>query len=479
MSPSLAALVFIAGIVGLFVLDRDPKSRPSSALWIPVFWMLINASRPVTVWLQRGTPSDSLESALDGSPLDAAAYALLLLAGTAVMVMRSQKAVNFLRANGPMLAFFGYCAISVLWSDYPLVALKRWIKAIGDVLMVMIVLTDPDRDVAVKRLLAWTGFLLVPTSILFIKYYPDLGRGYGRWDGKLYNVGVTTNKNSLGMMCLVVGLSALWQFLLTLKSKKSPRRLKKLIAQGMLAGMVIWLLTIADSATSIACFGLAGTLIVATSFSWFARRPRMVHCMTFSLLAIAVSALFLNVGSGALESLGRDSTLTGRTEIWRRLFGLVDNPLFGSGFESFWLSDKIDTTFTFFYRLNEAHNGYIEVFLNGGWVGITLLAILLATGYRNIAKAFRGERDFARLRMAYLLAGLIYCTTEAGFRMMSPVWILILLSIANVPGPRSCKVAARTPESQDATVIHEEERSEVEPEIALSTFRFTSVTGLR
>ena len=62
--------------------------------------------------------------------------------------------------------------------DYPDVAFKRWIKSLGDFVMVQIILTDRDRYAAIKRALPFMAFLLMPLSVLFIKFYPDLGRGY-------------------------------------------------------------------------------------------------------------------------------------------------------------------------------------------------------------------------------------------------------------------------------------------------------------
>ena len=52
MPPPLMAFLCIVGIVGLFVLERDKGARTSKALWIPVAWLFINCSRPVTLWLQ-------------------------------------------------------------------------------------------------------------------------------------------------------------------------------------------------------------------------------------------------------------------------------------------------------------------------------------------------------------------------------------------------------------------------------------------
>ena len=64
---------------------------------------------------------------------------------------------------------------------------------------------SPLLDVCISRV----GFLLLPASVLFIKYYGDLGRAYNP-DGEQTNTGVTTNKNTLGLIVFLVSLGALW-----------------------------------------------------------------------------------------------------------------------------------------------------------------------------------------------------------------------------------------------------------------------------
>ena len=49
-----------------------------------------------------------------------------------VLVRRSRRASTLLLANLPILIYFLYCFISVVWSYHPDVAFKRWIKALGD-----------------------------------------------------------------------------------------------------------------------------------------------------------------------------------------------------------------------------------------------------------------------------------------------------------------------------------------------------------
>ena len=219
MSQQIVTFVYILGILGLFELNRDREARTSGALWLPVLWLALAGSRSVSQWaaifgfgsVVPLTPDQYLE----GSPLDRNVYMARTALGLIALVKRQGKIEKLLRANRQILLFFFYCVISTLWSDFPDVAFKRWIKAVGDLVMVLIVLTEIDQLAAVKRLLSRVGFVLLPLSILFIKYYPDLGRAYhpdiGSWSPAY--TGVTTSKNLLGMITLVLGLGSEWSFL--------------------------------------------------------------------------------------------------------------------------------------------------------------------------------------------------------------------------------------------------------------------------
>src|SRR6267154_2769599 len=322
------------GVVGLFLLNRDTRTRTSKALWIPVVWLLIVGSRSVTQWFQIA-PSPSADATVEGSPVDALVYTSLLILGLIVLFRRARVVVSGLRANGPILLFFFYTALSIVWSDYPDVAFKRWIKGVGDIVMVLIVLTDPNRLTAFKRLLARVGFLLLPFSILF-----DLYREHSVLNVNLHWKGVTTHKNLLGVDCLVFGLGSLWCFIESYYDRDDSRRVGKLLAHGTVILLAIFLAWQADSMTSVSCLLMASAVLVVTIR---ARRPAFVHMLVAAVLSVAFSALFLHVGTGFVEDLGRDLTLTGRTELWGRLLSMVVNPIFGSGFESFWLGGWLRT----------------------------------------------------------------------------------------------------------------------------------------
>ena len=85
------------------------------------------------------------------------------------------------------------------------------------------------------------------------------------------------------------------------------------------------------------------------------------------------------------ESLGRGSDLTGRKALWTALLGLHTNPIFGTGFESFWLGERPERLEGLFYFIpNEAHNGYLETYLTLGLIGVFLLIGLFVATFWKI-----------------------------------------------------------------------------------------------
>jgi O-antigen ligase len=318
-----------------------------------------------------------------------------------------------------------------MWSDYPGVAFKRWIKAIGDLVIVLIVVTEADPVAALKRLFSRIGFVLFPLSILLIRYYGDLGRGYDP-DGRPMNTGVTTNKNTLGVITLVISLGALWNFLNLLRTRGQVNRAQHLLARGTLLAFGVALLALANSATSSACFALGTLLILTTYLPSIRRRPGAVHALVAAIVLVGGLAMLFGGQAGVVHALGRESNLTGRTEIWAAVLPVVPNPIVGSGFESFWLPprlQKVWSNLSEYMHVNEAHNGYIEVYLNLGWVGVSLIAVILITGYRGAISAFRRDPAFGGLMLAYVAAAAIYAITEAGFRPLLPIWIFLLLAV--------------------------------------------------
>jgi len=440
MNPTLASLICACGIAGLFYLDRDKSVHTSKALWLPVIWIGIVESRPASAWLGLSPPGDNVQ--LEGSPVDAAIFGVLLAAALVVLIMRRTRTRTFLAANWPILIYFVYCLISVSWSYHPDVAFKRWIKAIGDLAMVLVIVTDGQPVAALRRLFTRTGFLLLPTSLLFIKYYPELGRGFTA-DGDPMNTGVTTNKNTLGVTLLVISLGIFWRFLSLMREKSDPDRGRHLAAQGVLLAFGVWLLGISDSKTAISCFALGAGLMIATNLDVIRRRPARVYALCLAIFLVGGATLLFGGGTGVVQALGRKSTLSGRTDIWAAVLPAVPNAIIGAGFESFWISPAALTVWNTLANagwwkpevlINEAHDGYIEVYLNLGWLGVGLIAAILLSGYRRAVRAFERDPGLASLLLGYITVATVYSITEAGFRMLDPIWVFLLLAIVTASG---------------------------------------------
>ena len=98
---------------------------------------------------------------------------------------------------------------------------------------------------------------------------------------------------------------------------------------------------------------------------------------------------------------------------------------------------------------NEAHNGYIEVYLNLGWLGLSLIALILGHGYRSAVSVFRRDSALGGLLVAYVVTAATFNISEAGFRMLSVEWFFLLLSIvAASPANGSLRSYANNPLSQ-------------------------------
>jgi exopolysaccharide production protein ExoQ len=427
MDSSIALVGFIIGIVGFFFLDRDNSVRSSKALWLPVIWMWINGSRPISVWLRLSPLTESPIDPAAGSLLDQLVALILMVFAIIVLGHRGRDVIFLLRRSWPIVLYFSFCLVSVLWSDFPGQSLQRWIKALGDLVMVSILATDAQPTAALGRFFSRVGFVLLPTSVLLINYFPSLGCLYE--SGFESNIGVTTNKNMLGVLAFVLALGALWQVLRVLHDRKEANRARHLLAQGSLLSFGIALLFMAHSATSGACFALGAGLMLATALPLIRRRPAAVHALVLAIVLCGGLTVLLGGQGEAAKAMGRRSDLTGRTEIWEILIPMGPNPIVGAGFETFWYGPGVRILFLQFPDINEAHDGYIEVYLNLGLFGVGLIALILTQGYRSAVAAFRLDPALGSLLAAYVLTAAIYNITEAGFRMLNPVWFFLLLSV--------------------------------------------------
>jgi len=456
MPPFIASIICGIGIAGLFYLDRGEKPRVSRALVIPAVWMLLNTTHPLSFWLGMSNQgSYTTEAYVEGNSFDRNVALVLQLAALIVLCGKSAKVGAILRKNPLILVYFSFCLVSVLWSDFPFVTFKRWIKALGDVQMVLVILVELDPFAALTRILTQMGFFLFPLSILFIRFYPQLGRRpTNSWTQE--PVGVTQQKNELGIMCMIYGIFFLWMLLSVYRERKRPGRWRHMLAYGTIIAMSVYLLSQCNSTTSIVGFASsAGVLWLASRRP---ARPALVNFAVLAVLGLAVTALFFNPGGGLVQSLGKDPGLTGRRDIWALVLGLHTNPLIGTGFETFWLGSRLEFMLNALVNLpiNEAHNGWIEVYLNLGWVGLCFIALLIVTGYKRIISHIRQDPEKGCLFLGFLLCALFYSFSEAGFRFGTVSWFFLLLVIIRPPQAVSLANSGRPGPLRPANIASDE-----------------------
>jgi exopolysaccharide production protein ExoQ len=433
--PPFVALVLTMGLI-FFLFRRDFREKPnvSGALWLPLVWMVLTCSKPVSQWLTIfGLPVSGPAAVEEGSPLDAYFYLALAIAGFCVLNKRQVQLSEVVRNNSWIIALLFYCFVAIAWSDFPLIAFKRWIKILGHPIMALIVLTEPDPEEALTRLMKRCAYVVIPVSILFIKYYPQWGVYYDDWTGLQMNKGIAGGKNALGADCLILGFFFFWHLLQTWRSERDTRRRNELRLIAGFALGIYWLLAHAHSATATITL-FVGIVMVMFVGSRFVNRNFIGTYIVAGLVLLAAAELSFGISGELSEALGRGSGLSGRTKLWTALLGLHTNPIFGVGFESFWLGDRpAQLEGVFFFIPNEAHNGYLEIYLNLGLIGLTILiGLFLATYRRTRLKLFRNF-EWGRYRLGFFVAVVLYNWTEAAFKTYHPLWFVFYLIAMEYP----------------------------------------------
>lgn len=422
MSSSLASLLTILGIIFLLwrFTVRDGPGQPG--LWLPVVWLCLAGSRFVSQWLAMG--SGDAAGGQDGSPLDAAVFSTLLAAGLLVLAQRREAVLRVLRDNPLVVTILLYGAVSIAWSDFPAISFKRYVKALGHPVMALIVATEPTPGRAFALVLRRCAFVLMPISILLIKYYPNIGRYYDAWLGTMYNQGAAITKNGLGATTMFFGIVFVWSIVWRQRSEnRGSARLELLVDAGALLA-ALWLLRLTDSATSMAGFLIGASAVVALR-AGFARRHVVFWIGGVLPVAVLSVALSGSLRAALIESLGRDATLTDRTFLWADILEIHRSPWLGTGFEAFWLGWRRDTLWEkWWWGPLQSHNGYLEIYIQQGLIGLFIYILIFIVTIARLLYSIQNGNKSSVLCFAIFFVILLHNITEAGFVGMAFVWTL-------------------------------------------------------
>jgi O-antigen ligase len=437
------------------------RARFSAALWIPFIWYFFVTTRSIAAWLGYGGAED-LRLDIDpasGSPIDRAVLSGLLALGGLILVSRWRALSQLLRRNKWIVALFLYMALSVAWSNFPDVSLRRFIRSLGTLVMVAVVLTERNPVGSVVALLRRTYYIHVPLSIISIKYFRDIGVHWSRDGLQEQWVGLSRHKNNLGQVAMSSGLFFSWRL------SGALRTWRQRFVDFALVALSLWLLR--GSGTSYSSTAVAGFLMgLGILFGLRLLRNRTEHVWRYAiagtaaalclaaLFSLAVVAFNETPASVALRAAGRDATLTGRTLLWSDMLANASRqPLLGVGYGAFWVGpagydmypleswSKATPT----WRPGQGHNGYLDVYVELGVVGLLLLCAVSIVALKDGISMLRTSYEAASIRLMLLASILFNNLTESSFlKGTHSLWFLFLLAAVTVPSLGSSPTTERS-----------------------------------
>ena len=429
MPPILALALTVIFILFLLHLDRKQYPSASFALWVPTLWMLLIATKAVGVWF--GSGESSIE---EGSGLDRVFVSVLLIAGLIILIKRNFNWAKGIKDNLSLIFLIGFMLISVLWSDILFISLKRWIRIPAVALiMAFIVATETEPRKALESIFRRIIYIYIPLSLLLIKYYPHLGVEFHHATGEVMWIGASTQKNGLALRCLFAIFFFVWMFIRRWRGRATAATWYQIYVEVFILVLSVWLFTgprhtLRYSSTSIA--SLAVGLIMLLLFLWL-KKHKIILGKNLLSAVIALIILYgtitpflggLAIFDDAARLLGRDTDLTGRAAIWAKLMpSVVEKSLLGHGFGGFWTDKSVE-----FIRVNEAHNGYLDIVLHTGAVGLVLTSIFLIISCNKARREMERDSDWGILGYCMILIIVLHNIAESSLSSLSGLVPMII-----------------------------------------------------
>jgi O-antigen ligase len=177
-------------------------------------------------------------------------------------------------------------------------------------------------------------------------------------------------------------------------------------------------------------FTLLALLLWIKKLPYFLGARAWMIIMAFVIGFGIITPIYSGSNLAAFTSiLGRNETITGRTEIWKGLLNYVEErPILGLGFGSFWTTSTIEE-----FEVSESHNGYLEVQLELGIVGLALITIFLLSCTRMAHQKLSSDYYWGSLWISFLLMFLLHNISEATINSLArpPTAIILFLAVSS------------------------------------------------
>lgn len=276
------------------------------------------------------------------------------------------------------LVFASFALLSSVWAIVPIDTIREAIQLLLSV-VVAIVLTMKFTPQTFLQTLARVLAFILCLSVILVYFVPSYGVMYGSEWSKLTGIpqGVFSHKNKYAEMA-AVGL-----FVAFASKRLLSKRLFLLLLFTSVVGIAI-----SDSLAK------TSAVFIAVPFVWVLRKiARIPGGLGLSVLMSILGAVLIflvlpQLMALFLDATGRDVTLTGRTFIWETSFKLVEQRfLLGYGFGGIWDTPlgQVDQFTT--YQPKNAHNLYVEMLLRTGFLGVSLVVLILVGMFVKLLNA--------------------------------------------------------------------------------------------
>ncbi|MEL6223438.1 MAG: O-antigen ligase [Cyanobacteria bacterium J06627_8] len=316
----------------------------------------------------------------------------------------------------------GIIFISVTWSDSPSTTIRQFVALTGTTLFgVYLSVRYTLREQL--RLLGWVFGIAVVLSFVFAIALPS----YGLQNGQSWQ-GIYHHKNLLGRIMVL----SIIVFVLNAQVKQ-PRRWIHWVG----AGLSVVLLLFSNSKTSLALFLLLVVLL------WTYRILRLYYKLAVPVLSVALltaGGVFITAIAQAesiVGAAGKDLTFSGRTDLWSLAIPKIQNRFWlGHGYGGFWRGwsgESADIWFLEPWLPKHSHNGYIDLWLDLGFIGILIFTLgMLLVLYRATLWVSLTRTPEYLLPLAFLNFVLLYNLTESVWLLQNTLfWIFYVTTVCN------------------------------------------------
>lgn len=380
------------------------------------------------------------------SPLDRIVSLLtyLIFALTAFFIIARFKTVVRPAMRDPFLwILVGLSLTSFIWSDFPEVARKYGLLTLYSTLFGLYVSSRYNLKDQLT-LIMWAMGISTMFSFLYSLALPgaakETGMHAGAWRGPLIH------KNTFARFAAFLTIPPLLV---------AMNKVKRRYIIWIIFAIAALLVQLSTSKTALLIFLILMMMFpLYNALRW---SDSILIPILISVLLVGGSIAIWLVGNWEpfLFSLGRDPTLSGRTDIWNALLDKAwERPWLGYGFQTFWIdgggSEYVWRAIR--YKVGHAHNGFLNIIADLGFVGLFFfLASIAYTYYRAILHLRAGKSSADLWPIMYVTFFFMYNHSESTIIEPNSIfWILyvmVSLSLRRVPVPNPEKFAA-LPEKQ-------------------------------